>query len=116
MEQGGRLAPQAESLLRLWAQAKAGDEPGGGALSTSAAIHLRSSMRLITTTLQRWRAYRVHQAAEWLVATSRRPGGTFDGPPGAARSRAPRDALPLRAPELADLDPVGLVASAEAWA
>ena len=66
-------------------------------------------MRLLTTTLQQWRAYRVHQAAEWLAASL-----SGEAPSGAARAHAPRDSVFLRAPELADLDILGLAAADEA--
>ena len=134
IEQGGRLAPQAEALLRLWAQANAGDcEPGGHALSPAAISHLRSSMQLITTVLQGWRVQRAHQAAEWLVfqeasaaSAAAAAGGRSRAAavwsragmlPGRTRSEAPRAVFPLVGGPalLVDLDPVALALTGEAW-
>ena len=59
------------------------------------------------------RAYRVHQAAEWLSASR---GSAFSA--GLALSTAPRkpETYPAVDPEFIDLDPLGLRAAAAAWA
>ena len=115
MEQGGRFAPQAMRLLRLLAQARAGEEPGGGRLTPRSTVHLRSATRLLSTRLQQMRAYRVHQAAEWLSASR---GSASSA--GLARSEAPREPETYtegaRDPEFIDLDPLGLRAADAAWA
>jgi hypothetical protein len=110
LEQGGRLSRGATRLLRQWSQARVGEQPDSQALSLDAATHLRSAHRLLSTTLQQWRAYRVHQAAEWLAAA---PAGSSPcvspvPSPGQARANAPRTSYPPRVLDLADLDPVGL--------
>jgi hypothetical protein len=113
MEQGGRFAPEAMRLLRLLAQARAGEDPGGGRLTPRSTVHLRSATRLLSTRLQQMRAYRVHQAAEWLSASR---GSAFSA--GLALSSAPREpeTYPAVDPEFIDLDPLGLRAAAAAWA
>ena len=116
MEQGGRFAPQAMRLLRLLAQARAGEEPGGGRLTPRSTVHLRSATRLLSTRLQQMRAYRVHQAAEWLSASR---GSASSAAAGLARSEAPREPETYPEggdPEFIDLDPLGLRAADAAWA
>ena len=62
------------------------------------------------------RAYRVHQAAEWLSASR---GSASSAAAGLARSEAPREPKTYYTegdPEFIDLDPLGLRAAAAAWA
>jgi len=92
VETGGRLAPSATAILRSWAQVAAGDEPGGGALSPRALSHYKRTQRLISTTLQRWHACHLHQAAEWLAEDLGRlgPGGLTASTCAPAPVRLPR--------------------------
>ena len=111
MEQGGRFAPRAMSLLRCLAQARAKEDPGGGRLTPRSTTYLRSAVRLLSTRLQQMRAHRVHQAAEWLSA-SRGPAPLA----GLAISETPRVSERPGEPELQDLDPLGLRSADPAWA
>ena len=104
---------KAMRLLRLLAQARADEDPGGGRLTPRSTVHLRSATRLLSTRLQQMRAYRVHQAAEWLSASR---GSASSA--GLARSEAPREPETYTEgdPEFIDLDPLGLRAADAAWA
>ena len=102
-------------ILRAWAVAAAGDPPDAPGMSFAARTFLRSYHRLLSTTLHRWHACRVHQAAEWFLdnAGGSDAGPTWDDaarPP--ARTCAPAPCYHRRGLALADIDPVGLALAA----
>ena len=70
----GRLAPGARTTLREWSYMAARATPGAGTLPQRAAAHCRSYHRVVSTTLWRWHAFRIHQAAGWLAEDLLRSG------------------------------------------
>ena len=70
----GRLAPEARTTLREWSYMAARATPGAGTLPQRAAAHCRSYHRVVSTTLWRWHAFRIHQAAGWLAEDLLRSG------------------------------------------
>ena len=110
VDNGGRLSPAAQRVLRAFAQAAAGDAPSaiGGALSRVARTLLRSYHSLLSTTVHKWLACIVHQAAEWRVEDT--PTSPPEGVPpfsvvaGPSMRRDPS----LYARSLADIDSLGL--------
>jgi hypothetical protein len=103
VETGGQLAPAAQRLLRDWARIAAGDAPrGDDRLSPAACARLRCYHILLATTIHRWQACCVHQAAEWLS------DDTHSYLPASPTVLASSGALAPRAPprglSLADID------------
>ena len=110
VDNGGRLSPAAQRVLRTFAQAAAGDAPSaaGGTLSRNARTLLRSYHSLLSTTVHKWLACIVHQAAEWRVEdtpasplTGATPFSVIAGP---SMRRDPS----LYSRSLADVDSLGL--------
>jgi hypothetical protein len=107
VETGGHLAPAAQRLLRDWARVAAGDAPrGDDRLSSAASARLRYYHTLLATTIHRWQACCVHQAAEWLSDDIQ---GCLPALPtvlACSGALAPR--APPRGLTLADIDHAGL--------
>ena len=103
----------------MWSFMAARATPGAGTLSQRAASHGRSYHRVVSTTLWRWHAYRIHHAAAWLAEDLRREGAAGAAAPAPVWPGAPSvGALPrfsTHAPVgLADLGIAGLALAAGA--
>ena len=121
----GRLGKTALSTLKEWARKEAaayvGDAPEGDmALRLRASVILRSYYRIISTTIWRMHASRIHEVAMWLaedLASSAGPGdvdnlNTTTYMPLWAGAPALGDLPQGRPLGLADLDEAGLALAA----
>ena len=118
----GKMGKASLLTLREWSRQAARESLGGeaadaGALALRASAFLRSYYRVISTTLWRWHATRLLQAATWLSEDLSADAPPEELSPFPAWSDAPVwGDLPRHHLGLADLDEAGLALAAAALA